>query len=336
MQLKTIIYTTDQSLWIRKEFGEIYNRLRYVKGLEVQEFLVEYIDIKKLPKNVLTLDYYQTLFKKGCNAVIIHTSRKDRDKYGIVSASSGKPVRGFAYRNQKDGWCIAVHANEGEKTREWDKTLTDFQGTTLHEFAHAISMMTGVTDRTHEFDYDYKLTTYLQSLSFERWNLLKELSGLLTTLRDLLIKQIDDRQVVQTNYSRGQLLLGYANASLGLDASPRGLAPNELACAESVSELIRKVLPDFPVITGTYTLWERLKTDKRFMEVDEPQAGDIVISPTGTSTAKIVGHTGIMKTNKQIMSNSSNTGLWTQNYTVTSWANRWGVAGYPILYYRII
>jgi len=124
--------------------------------------------------------------------------------------------------------------------------------------------------------------------------------------------------------------------NLGIDVSPRDLAPDDLGCAETASNLIRKVLPDFPIILGTYTLWEKLENDKRFKKVTIPMPGTIIISPTGSARAKIPGHVGFCGVGDKIMSNSSATGLFVQNYTQATWRGRWVKAGYPIYYYQHI
>jgi len=131
-------------------------------------------------------------------------------------------------------------------------------------------------------------------------------------------------------------LFAAANEYLGREASPRDLAPDELACAESVTNIIKDVLPDFPVITGTWTLWDALENDSRFKRVASPMPGTIIISPTGTvKDAKIVGHTGIFARDLIIMSNTSANGLWEENYTLDSWNARYRAAGYPVYYYQL-
>ena len=130
-------------------------------------------------------------------------------------------------------------------------------------------------------------------------------------------------------------LLDVAISQIGKDASPQDLAPDELGCAESVSVLIGQSYGNFPVITGTWTLYQRLENDPRFSSVLTPQAGDIIISPTGSlANAPFPGHTGIMLDDHHIMSNDSSSGTWQDNYTLTTWNKRWGKAGYPTYFYR--
>ena len=134
---------------------------------------------------------------------------------------------------------------------------------------------------------------------------------------------------------RTQTLYQVALARLGTDVSPLDRAPDMLGCAESVSELVRKVYPDFPIITGTSSLWRLLDMDPRFKKVSIPMPGAIIISPTGTAPTKMPGHVGIMGMGDQIMSNSSATGQFKQNYTMATWKARWGAAGFPIYFYQL-
>ena len=132
-------------------------------------------------------------------------------------------------------------------------------------------------------------------------------------------------------------LTSVAHSFLGKDASPKDLAIDDLGCAESVSNILRKHLGDFPIITGTWTLWQRLENDSRFEKVSMPRSGDIIISPTGTlANAPFPGHTGIMLDNTNVMANRSSTGEWAVDYNLQEWDDRWGSVGFPIYYYRLI
>jgi hypothetical protein len=111
-------------------------------------------------------------------------------------------------------------------------------------------------------------------------------------------------------------LLKFAINGLDTDVSPSDLAKDELGCAESVSNLIKKVFPDFPIILGTQLLFDTLRRDKRFKLTTTPQMGCIVISPT---KGGIIGHTGVFITNDRIASNDSKTGQFKGNYTWDSW-----------------
>lgn len=126
----------------------------------------------------------------------------------------------------------------------------------------------------------------------------------------------------------------YARLLIGKDLSY--LVSNELGCSEAVSRILMEigVLPR--VITGTYTLYEFLYMSGKFMKVSVPQVGDIIISPTGMGEMRH-GHVGIMDSNNRILSNSSTSGKWTSNFTLTSWNAYYKVSGkFPVFFYRII
>ena len=121
---------------------------------------------------------------------------------------------------------------------------------------------------------------------------------------------------------------------LGKDASPSDLAPEDRACAESVSNIVRQVLPDFPLVTGTYILWEKLKKDRRFKVTLEAKPGCIIISPTGTGNGQIIGHTGIF-TDKWVMSSDGTHGTWKENYTLDGWVQRYRkIGGFHVYFFE--
>lgn len=126
---------------------------------------------------------------------------------------------------------------------------------------------------------------------------------------------------------------------LGTDASPLDEAPDEYGCADSVSKILLKTFPG--VIKGsvsTAELYKQLSTSKDFVKVSQFRCGDIIISPTGMGTGGLAnGHVGIMGEDETIMSNTSANGLWTSNYTITSWVARYRkLGGYPIYFFRKI
>lgn len=113
---------------------------------------------------------------------------------------------------------------------------------------------------------------------------------------------------------------------IGTDASPADRVDDVLGCAESVTEIINKVIP-FPIITGTWTLWDRLRRDSRFRKTGIPMPGDIVISATGNGNGRIRGHVGVVGYNSVIMSNDSATGKFMANYTLDGWDERYRQQG---------
>lgn len=133
-------------------------------------------------------------------------------------------------------------------------------------------------------------------------------------------------------------LYATAVSMLGVDASPKDEAPDGVGCADSVTQVILAAFPT--CIKGsisTAELYNQLNTSPQFVNVTEFRCGDIIISPTGKGTNPQMphGHTGIVGENEEIMSNSSSLGLWQNNYTVSTWADKYRkIGGYPIYFFR--
>ena len=140
-----------------------------------------------------------------------------------------------------------------------------------------------------------------------------------------------------------QKLYKVAFDSIGHDASPYDQVIDEYGCAESVSTLINKVTT-FPIITGTTSLVYRLEHDQQFEEIQSPETGCIIISATGTGNGNLSnGHTGIVGKNLSpdgslwVMSNSSDSGLWSVNYTIKRWIARYETfGGMKTRYFRLL
>ena len=130
------------------------------------------------------------------------------------------------------------------------------------------------------------------------------------------------------------------------DASPRDVAPDDLACAESVNEIIKEAFGEHLYkgnLLSTYWLYKALRESPKWKETFIPSPGCIVISPTGYghrknpdgSLAIPNGHVGIVMLDGKIASNTSKTGIFEENYNLDSWANRYvRRGGYPMRYYR--
>lgn len=137
-------------------------------------------------------------------------------------------------------------------------------------------------------------------------------------------------------------LLDVCKKALGTDASPNDKAPDELGCAETVTTLLKKLYPETPIITGTWTLWEYLKDHKNgWIPTNDYEPESIVISPTGTGHKGAVGHVGIVGENGIIMSNDSgvanraNKGKFLANYTIETWTDRYRTRnGMPVYLFK--
>lgn len=163
---------------------------------------------------------------------------------------------------------------------------------------------------------------------------LKLMTQLLTLQIQVLLLQV---QILRKKLERELGLFKVAQASLGVDISPLDAVSDDLGCAESVSWIIRKVISDFPIITGTWTLNKKLSEDLRFERVYYYHPGTIIISPTGSGNGKIPGHVGICGEGQDIMSADSFDGVFKLNFTQNTWRSRYGqLGGMPIYYYRLI
>lgn len=151
--------------------------------------------------------------------------------------------------------------------------------------------------------------------------------------KDFLINQTSliVKQKVDMVQSPTEKLLLAATEWLGKDASPHDSAPDDLGCAESVSMIIRSsVNSDFPICLSTADLKKQL--DKYFKPTLDIKPGYVLVSPTGLGNGNVSnGHTGIFLTSDRIASNSSKTGLWTDNYSLAEWIAYYRTKGdYPL------
>lgn len=119
------------------------------------------------------------------------------------------------------------------------------------------------------------------------------------------------------------------------------VVPPDLGCAETISFILNAAgVPNIPAggFPGTAGLYQYMNVSNILINVDVPLPYDIIISPTGTSSINSPhGHTGILGENNEIYSNSSDTGLFTQNYTLDTWKQYFGeIEGFPQYYFRWI
>lgn len=137
-------------------------------------------------------------------------------------------------------------------------------------------------------------------------------------------------------------LYAAAVACIGMDASPRDFAPDELGCMESVDTIYNHAFGHFigngktPTLS-TYEGFQFLNHSGNFEVVLNPEPGCIIISPTAYGVGKLSnGHTGIVA-KFGIMSNDSETGKWQKNYTIDSWRKRYEqLGGFPVVFFKPI
>ena len=154
------------------------------------------------------------------------------------------------------------------------------------------------------------------------------------------IKNYIQRNNVPT--SAGQKLYQTAKSHLGQDVTPEDHVADEYGCAEALNKIHELAFGE-PIGGGASTYWLRfaLKNHRNFALVSKPLAGDIIISYTGSpgsgKNGIRNGHVGICGPNSVIMSNSSKTGKWEENYTLYTWRQRYQVLGnYPVEVFRKI
>lgn len=109
---------------------------------------------------------------------------------------------------------------------------------------------------------------------------------------------------------------------LGKEPTPDDKIPDEVACVSNLVAVLKGVCDLDPNLTYTPRLFSYLKNDPRFKATLEPKPGYIIVSPT---VGDNIGHCGIFISLDRIASNSSKTGLWTNNYSYAEW----------IAYYKI-
>lgn len=160
-----------------------------------------------------------------------------------------------------------------------------------------------------------------------------------------LLKEIGD--IISAIFSKQQdpmptptalQLYNTAKDCLGTDMITDPTISQEVGCAVSVNAVYQKAFGK-PIGGGASTaaLYQVLQTDARFARVDEALPGDIIISPTGTSTKGAPhGHVGIVGYHG-IMSNNSLNGLWSEVYTLETWNSYYATyLGFPVCFFRCV
>lgn len=133
---------------------------------------------------------------------------------------------------------------------------------------------------------------------------------------------------MQHEETRNEKLVRIADAlaQLNIDVTPEDHIPDEVACVESVCEVINKVVP-FPKETHTYYFLKELERNLLFEEVYKFSDATIIVSATDTGNGTMKGHTGIIGKDGQIINNNSLTGIWGYSYSEKTWNARFKVKG---------
>ena len=123
---------------------------------------------------------------------------------------------------------------------------------------------------------------------------------------------------------------------LGREATPNDEVEDALACVHTLSTIISLSFSElrFPILFSTKDLYRHLKNSPSWKQVDLPQHGDVILCVTGTGNDSVSnGHCGVVGKRQAedmsvwIMSNDSRNGLWSANYSLTSWQRYFGSKG---------
>lgn len=129
----------------------------------------------------------------------------------------------------------------------------------------------------------------------------------------------------------------YNTAASCLNQNLHGSVDAEVGCAATVSEIFKRAGVPLAYTPSTAQLYTELQDMTRFKRVNIPQAGDVIISPTGHGNGTVEGHTGIVAF-YGILSNNSDNGLLQERWTfLADWIARYaGLGGLPVEFYRAL
>jgi putative peptidoglycan binding protein len=138
------------------------------------------------------------------------------------------------------------------------------------------------------------------------------------------------------NFTKKEILGETAISLLGIDVSPLDRSIDDLACVESVDCVLEAALgKKYFNSLSTIDAGKIMKSSPlMFKPTNTPSKGTIIVS---TTKGPKHGHIGIYKDSYKIMSNSSSTGIWSQNYNTDTWKNRYiNLLGLTVEMYDII
>ena len=252
-------------------------------------------------------------------------------------------ARGWRTDNEQGAVQLQIATTEFEQL-QWPNFpyMSAFFQLARHEIMHALFMISGQYDLTHAFwnlgklemardmiklPQDYYFQTLMRTVNY-----LKSLSTAIA------MEQKTPSQII---YEKALSL-----ADKGIDASPKDKAPDDLACAESVTTVINSIYPAMPIILGTGSLYEKLLgycnggnwIQVKLKRGEIPEEGLVIISPTGYNSNKAGmphGHTGITGKNGVIYSNRSSSGTWDSYWSIAQWWAYYGdKGGYPVCFFK--
>lgn len=139
-------------------------------------------------------------------------------------------------------------------------------------------------------------------------------------------------------FTKSEILYQTALDLIGIDASPLDRADDEYGCADSVNTINLDAFGyEIGGTTSTHEMYKYLQNSALYTKTITPVRGDVLISPTGHGNGRLdSGHVGIYAGDGKIMSNSSSTGTWQQNYNLETWKARYvEIGGFPMEFYHL-
>jgi len=239
-----------------------------------------------------------------------------------------EPNRARGWRTDSDQGPVELQISCDEKEDQNAGGWSQLNGSAFallarHEILHALFMISGQLDTTHYWWDQGKLENCLKEIKLPKDTTQSSVNRTFA----YLIKM----------FSKDSKIVSLAKSKLGTDFTNDKIVPDEVSCAFAVTTLLKEAGVNIPIITGTAQLDGWLKQNAT--RIYEPEAGCIVVSPTGSGSRPDIisnGHTGIYLDNYLIVSNDSASGLWKQNYNRDTWRARYySKGGYPVRLYKI-
>lgn len=224
---------------------------------------------------------------------------------------------------------LLVYIDENNRPYIWD-TYSPYLKVLEPFYNFDFGMRISVTKK-EQTELKKTLAEYIQ----QAINLLLELVGIKK-------KELEEIQKTDPSFK----IYSQSVIALGTDASPLDNAPDELSCAESINEILKKA--GYPIKTdnplSTYYLYLALKNSKDWERIYTAERGCIIISPTGYGERRLPsgelavkhGHAGIVGENGEIFSsNSAKQGIWDKHWTVDLWEDYFvKQGGYILAYFK--
>ena len=218
--------------------------------------------------------------------------------------------------------------------------VTEGHATTLFKYEDGVYYCFDTYDSPHIKKYISEPSVAYRFHIEKKTNVQAQLSliqSIINALKNVLesMKKRVDELVEKDTKSPSERLLELAEAHVNVDVTPNDEVDDVVACADSLTTLLRKQYPDLPHSVYTPTTFKDLENSSHFERTKIIAPGHVIISPTGFGNGKVRGHCGILGKNEVIWSNQSATGLWTNHLTLGKWVDRYRDEGdLPIYVYK--